>query len=194
VTLVPEDTDEITAVVESPAAVEDEPTQPGVRAPQVGRIRLPRAGVDEVDQALADLEAALNQLSTQEVRLMAVAGAAFVSLFLPWFYVVEHGARMPPTALLGLDQTPTSALLSIGLIAAILARPRVDQLLPGGGGWLGRGTTILLVALIAQGLARSPSELFPSSYSLAAVVPVGVTVALVLGLLGRLPPIGRWRR
>jgi hypothetical protein len=189
-----ESTDEVTAVVAAAEEVDEETTQPGVRAPEAGPIRMPRFGITEVDQALADLERALGQLTTQEVRLMVVAGAAFVSLFLPWVSVVEHGARMPATARLGLDLTPASVLVSMALIGAILARPKLDQMVPMAGVWLVRAGTVLLILLFAGGMTRAPSDVFPSAYSLFVFVPFLVTSGLALGVLERLPCLPRWRR
>ncbi len=162
----------------------DEPT--GVVP--AARLRLPRSGMEELDIAIADLEFALAHLGEQDRRLLAVVLAAFVSLFLPWFQLWNHGPSLPTSPLSGLEVAGlTGMLLIVPLGVILLAKEASEQVLAGRRRLAIRVLTALLALRFFMGLLGSPVDGLPWRHSFWALFPGVITLALVLGFLGRLP-------
>ena len=167
-----------------PGGAHDEVT--GVVA--LARIRLPRTGMEELDTALTDLEFALAHLGGQERRLLVVIAAAFVSLFLPWFQLWNHGPALPTSPLSGLEIAGVSAMLLIVPLAVILlARAASDRMLRGHRSLAVRVLTLVLALRFFFALLGAPAGGVPWRHSFWALIPALITLGLVLGLLGKLP-------
>ena len=152
------------------------------------RIRLPRTGMDELDTAIADLEFALAHLGEQERRLLVVVAAAFISLFLPWFQLWNHGSALPTSPLSGLEMAGVSAmLLIVPLGVVLLASGASDRMLRGHRQLAIRVLTTFLALRFVFALLGAPAGGVPWRHSFWALFPALVTLGLVLGLLGRLP-------
>ena len=156
-----------------------------------GGLKLPRSGIDEVDQALGDLERAVRRMLPQERRIIVVVAGVFVSLFVPWFRLEHHGPDQPTSLMAGLEVVSWLAFVCIGAIVFILlARDLSMQRLGVYRGLAIKISSLILAWALFDGLWSSPSPI-PWSYSLWAAAPALLLVALILGVLGQLPT---WRR
>jgi len=156
------------------------------------RVRLPRTGLEELDTALSDLEAALERLSVQERRLLSVLAMCFVSLFMPWFQVQNHGAMLPASPVSGVELVGLSSTVLIVGFFVIALVPSVLS------GEIARYRQVILRVLAAalmlrfvMALASEPAGSIPSSYSFWFIVPALLSATLLLGVLGRIPGFPR---
>lgn len=167
-----------------------EVTPPDARAAVQAPLQLPRTGVEELDQAVKDLEGLLARLDTQSVRMLAVACATFVTLFLPWYVVTTPGFQQ---AVPGIE---SGGILLILLVLAEIAFIGFERNLRHR---FRDAVTLLRHAMVsfvilAMGYAfwnpGIPPEL---SYrlSLWALLPSLALIAQVLGLFRILPALRR---
>jgi len=155
-------------------------------------VRIPRTGLEELDSALADLESTLTHISVQDRRLVAVLACCFVSLFMPWFRVWNHGPSLPTTAVSGIELAGLSCLfLIVSLSVFILAQQMSDELLKGNRRLVIRLLTIALVVRMWVALIGAPVDQIPWRHSAWAIAPSFLSLALVASLMQRLPALPR---
>jgi len=174
----------------------DEATDPMIQQsdmePPQHPVALPRTGLEEFDAALTDLESALERLSTQDRRLLVVVALCFVSLFMPWFQVQNHGALLPASPVSGVELAGlSSTVLIVSLVSIMLAHSIAGAFVRTYRRAIVRGLTTALALRFGLALVVAPAGQIPWSYSLWVVVPAILCFALVLGLLGRLPRFPR---
>ena len=185
---------DITAETTVPAGLApeltEEATPPDAQRLLRQTVRLPRTGVNELDQALRDLEGLLDRLDEQSARLLAVSCLTFVSLFVPWHNVTTPGFQQ------GVPGIELGGVLLILLILAEMTvigfernlRQRFSALAT----WLRQGTIVLVVIALSYPLLAPdlPQELSHRP-SLWALVPAIAVVAQAMGLFGVLPSLRR---
>lgn len=155
-------------------------------------IRLPRTGLDELDFALGDLESALTHLGAQDRRLIFVLACCFISLFMPWFRVWNHGPSLPTTPVSGLELAGLTCLFMIvSLVVFILAQRMSDELLRGNRRLVIRLFTAALMMRMLIALTGAPVDQIPWRHSAWAIVPFVLSLALLAGLMQRLPAFPR---
>tara|TARA_Y100001934_G_C12224259_1_gene712227 strand:- start:270 stop:935 length:666 start_codon:yes stop_codon:yes gene_type:complete len=160
------------------------------RTPLQAPLRLPRTGVQELDQAVQDLEGLLARLDSQSVRMLVVSCATFVTLFLPWYVVTTPGFQQ---AVPGIE---TGGILLLLLVLAEIAfigfernlRHRIQDTAT-----LLRQMVILFVILAMVYAFWNPGIPPELSYrlSLWALLPALALLAQVLGLFRILPSLRR---
>ena len=200
--IVPSDTlsdlEEMTPVVDKVVEreLDSEMTDPVIDEqsidPIADAVRLPRTGLDELDSALSDLESAMTHLAVQDRRLVVVLGCCFVSLFMPWFQVWNHGSSLPTTAVSGLELAGLSCLfLIVSLVVSILAQKVSDDYLKGNRRLFIRLFTAALMMRMLIALIGAPVDQIPWRHSAWAIIPFVLSLALLAGLMQRLPAFPR---
>ena len=192
------DLEEMTPVIDDSAkqGLDSEATDPVIDQKSVNSgvvaVRLPRTGLDELDSALGDLESAMTHLPVQDRRLVAVLGCCFVSLFMPWFQVWNHGPSLPTTSVSGLELAGLSCLfLIVSLVVSILAQTMTDDLLKGNRRLFIRLFTAALMMRMFIALVGAPVDQIPWRHSAWAIFPFVLSLALFAGLMQRLPAFPR---
>ena len=194
----PSDLEEMTPVIDhvTQQVLDSETTNPVIDQQHTHTsdeaVRLPRTGLDELDSALSDLESAMTNLVAQDRRLVVVLGCCFVSLFMPWFQVWNHGPSLPTTAVSGLELAGLSCLfLIISLVVFILAQRMSDELLGGNRRLIIQLFTAALMMRMLIALIGAPVDQIPWRHSAWAIFPFVLSLALVVGLMQRLPAFPR---
>jgi hypothetical protein len=156
------------------------------------QVRLPRTGLEELDTALSDLEGALGRLSSQDRRLLSVLAMCFISLFMPWFQVQNHGAMLPSSPVSGVELVGlSSTVLIVGVFVIVLVPSALGGAVGGYHRVIVRVLTAALLLRFVMALASEPAGTIPWSYSFWVVVPGGLSATLALGILGRIPGFPR---
>ena len=190
--------EEMTPVIDDSAkqGFDSEATDPVIDQQRIDpgddAVRLPRTGLDELDSALSDLELAMTHLTVQDRRLVVVLGCCFVSLFMPWFQVWNHGPSLPTTSVSGLELAGLSCLfLIVSLVVSILAQRMSDDFLKGNRRLFIRLFTAALMMRMLIALIGAPVDQIPWRHSAWAIFPFVLSLALFAGLMQRLPAFPR---
>ena len=125
---------------------------------------------------------------------MSVLAASFVSLFLPCFQLLTKGQALPPSPMSGLEIAGvTSVILLVSLGGLLLASETANRILKGHRLLLQRLLLAFLSLRFIFALMSDPLPGIYHRYSLWALVPALLTVAMVLAIFGALPAWPRRR-